>query len=162
MRDYCALERAVAPSIGIGIGFSNESRQGGEKKLRSSAQGMRASVLEGKSILIAEDEALLAYTLADDLITFGCNTIGPFTRLAAAMEAVDRQEFDAAILDVNLNGEMVYPLADELLARGVPFVFLTGYTRGTLPDRLQACPHLLKPYNPVMLERELVRLMKDR
>jgi two-component SAPR family response regulator len=78
------------------------------------------------------------------------------------LQAVRNLEFDAAIVDVNLGGQFVYPVADELVARGVPFVFLTGYAKTTLPERLQACPHLLKPYNPVILERELMRLMRAR
>ena len=160
MRNHCALERAAAPRDGIGLGFSTEGRYGGSKKSPASAVRSRASVLEGKCILIVEDEALLGYTLADELNTLGCSTKGPFTRVATALEAVRREEFDAAILDVNLNGEFVYPVADELKARGIPFVFLTGYVQSGFPERFQACPHLLKPYNPMLLERELVRAMK--
>ena len=161
MRDHSAFEQLPAPRLGLGFN-QTDGNDVPEKQGLEVASRKRSPILEGKSILIVEDEALLALTLADELTSLGCLVVGPFTSLAHALRAVKELEFDAAIMDVNLAGEFVYPVADELLARGVPFVFLTGYARASLPARLQACPHLLKPYNPVLLERELVRLMKAR
>jgi CheY-like chemotaxis protein len=161
MRNHCAFEQPAPRRDGLELGLASGSEKRGEHA-RESAARSKLAVLEGKCILIVEDEALLALTLADELSLLGCSSVGPFTTLGHAMQAVRDLEFDAAIVDVNLGGQFVYPVADELLARGVPFVFLTGYARSTLPERLQACPHLLKPYNPVLLERELSRLMRGR
>jgi CheY-like chemotaxis protein len=159
MRNHCAFEQpANRPGLGFHVASGDET--GGEP--RKAAARNRPAVLEGKRILVIEDEALLALTLAEELDDLGCSSIGPFTTLSGALQAVRNLEFDAAIVDVNLGGQFVYPVADELVARGVPFVFLTGYAKTTLPERLQACPHLLKPYNPVILERELMRLMRAR
>ena len=162
MRDYCTFEQSATPRSGVEFQAERDGDEKSDERKHALQGRNRPAVLEGKCILIVEDEALLALTLSDELNELGCATVGPFTTLGQALQAVRDLEFDAAIVDVNLGGQFVYPVADELLARGVPFVFLTGYARTTLPDRLQACPHLLKPYNPAILERELVRLMKGR
>jgi len=103
--------------------------------------------LEGARILIVEDEYLLAAMLEDDLRAAGCTIVGPFSGLAQAMEASRREAFDVALLDINLNGQMVYPLADELSSRGVPAVFLTGYGALNLPERFRLHPRVSKPYD---------------
>jgi DNA-binding response OmpR family regulator len=106
-----------------------------------------------RHILVAEDEFLVATVLEEDLRAAGYGIVGPFASLAKAVEAARSERFDLAILDVNLNGEMVYPLADELLSRGVPFLFLSGYGKAHLPERFRALPQLAKPYDP----RDLLR-----
>jgi CheY-like chemotaxis protein len=110
-------------------------------------------------ILIVEDEFLLACSLEEDLRGFGYDVVGPFSSLAAALDAARREAVDAAILDVNLNGTMVYPLADELVARGTPVMFLSGYGMAVIPDRFQAVPRLPKPSDPAVVDRELRRLL---
>ena len=158
MHNHRPPEQTASPPPGLGFHIAGEDEFG--EHPRKLGSGNRSALLEGKRILIVEDEAMLAFTLSDELDELGCKTVGPFTTLGEAMQAVRDLEFDAAIVDVNLAGQFVYPLADDLIARGVPFVFLTGYARSTLPDRLQGCPHLLKPYSLVLLERELIRAMK--
>ena len=117
----------------------------------------RVSGLDGLRVLIVEDEFLLAMSLEDDLVAAGCAPIGPFANLADAIEATRREEFDLAILDVNLNGEAIYPLAEELLSRRKPFVLLTGYGAESLPERFRRLPRLPKPYDLANLIKEMGR-----
>jgi DNA-binding response OmpR family regulator len=74
----------------------------------------------------------------------------PARRLAARREPID-----LAILDANLNGQIVYPLADDLLAQGVPVIFLTGYQKTSLPARFRVVPQISKPYDPAALIKEI-------
>lgn len=109
--------------------------------------------LDGLRVFVVEDEFLLSLSLQDDLADAGCSVIGPYATLAAAIEASRRETFDIAVLDVNLDGQPSYPVADELRRRGIPFVLLTGYGIADLPERLAGAPHVSKPYDPnVLLE----------
>jgi DNA-binding response OmpR family regulator len=102
--------------------------------------------LSGMRILVVEDEILLAMDLADFLADSGCTVAGPASSVEQGMRLVEQDAIDGAILDVNLRGEMVFPLADALAERSTPFVYATGY--GKL---LRACNHgrpvLQKPYS---------------
>jgi CheY-like chemotaxis protein len=69
--------------------------------------------------------------------------------------AARREPIDLAILDTNLNGQMVYPLADDLLALGIPVIFLTGYQKASLPVRFRVVPQVSKPYDPAALIKEI-------
>jgi DNA-binding response OmpR family regulator len=102
-------------------------------------------------VLIAEDEFLVGIQLEEDLRSAGCSIVGPFSRLATATLAARRERFDLALLDINLNGDRVYPLADELSARGVPFIFLSGYLSAALPERFRKAPRIAKPHDPAAL-----------
>ena len=110
-----------------------------------------ASFLSGKSILLVEDEFLLALQLEEFLQSHGATVHGPYRRLEDALKAAQREAFDFAILDINLSGTMVYPLADHLLARGVPFLFLTGYSQANLPAQFHGVTRLNKPCDPAQL-----------
>src|SRR6476620_10591258 len=110
-----------------------------------------ASFLRGKSILIVEDEFLLALQVEELLQSRGATIVGPYRRLEDALEAAERQNFDFALLDINLSGTMVYPLADQLLARGIPFLFLTGYSQANLPEQFHGVTRLNKPWDPESL-----------
>ena len=102
--------------------------------------------LSGMRILVVEDEPLLAMASADLLADSGCTVAGPALSLKQGMRLIEQEAVDGAILDVNLRGEMVFPLADALAERSIPFVYVTGY--GKL---LRACNHgrpvLQKPYS---------------
>ena len=89
---------------------------------------MRAA-LEGIRVLVVEDEFLVATLIEDMLVAAGCVVAGPIPRLSKALDAVGSGTFDAAVLDVNLCGDRVYPVADALSRRNVPFVFVTGTAR---------------------------------
>ncbi|MGH6865579.1 MAG: response regulator [Methyloceanibacter sp.] len=98
-------------------------------------------------ILVVEDEFLVAMVLEHDLRAVGYAIVGPFNSLTSAMEAMCVETYDLAILDINLNGEMVYPLAEELDTRGIPLIFLSGYGPAHFPERLRSLPRVSKPYD---------------
>jgi CheY-like chemotaxis protein len=131
----------------------SSTQTGGGDRGRQAA----ARFLSGKSILLVEDEFLLAIQLEELLRSLGGIVRGPFGKLDDALEAARRDDFDLAILDINLSGTMVYPLADTLRDRGVPFVFLSGYSGSNLPERFRAVTRLNKPCDPAMLIAALRR-----
>ncbi len=102
--------------------------------------------LEGLRVLVVEDEFLVATLIEDMLTSAGCVVSGLIPRLAEALDAVHRGTFDAAVLDVNLAGDRIDPVADVLSRRNVPFVFVTGYTTGALPAVHAGRPRLSKPF----------------
>ena len=114
--------------------------------------------LEGRRILVVEDEFLLALEVEAALASFGCFVAGPFAKLGKAMVAARATRLDGAVLDINLNGEMVYPLAEFLDMAGVPFVFLTGYVPTDLPERFRRFRRLQKPLHAEKL-RHIIRDM---
>jgi DNA-binding response OmpR family regulator len=131
---------------------------GAERDFGDGAPAAGASV---QRVLVVEDEFLLACSLDEDLRSFGYSVVGPFTRLARALDASRHERFDLAVLDINLNGEMVYPLAQDLMVRGIPFLFLSGYGTANLPERFRAAPRLAKPYDPKLLLREIRRILPE-
>ena len=102
--------------------------------------------LEGMRVLLVEDEYLVASLIGDILGTAGCIVTGPIPRLAEAVDAADHRVCDAAVLDVNLSGERVYPVADILSRRNIPFIFVTGYGMSALPREYADRPRLSKPF----------------
>lgn len=111
-------------------------------------------------VLVVEDEFLLACTLEEDLRSFGFAVVGPFSGVRQAEQAASTEALDLAVLDVNLRGEMVYPLAEQVMARGIPVLFLTGYGLGVLPDKFRTTPILAKPYDLSALEGAIDRLLQ--
>jgi PAS domain S-box-containing protein len=107
-------------------------------------------------ILIVEDEALVALSLADSVSQLGFSVVGPLHSLSEAEAAFAENEIDGAILDVNLNGRLVYPLAEKLDARNVPFVFITGYSADSIDERFKHIPVLHKPIEQDALRRVFV------
>ena len=101
--------------------------------------------LRGKRILVVEDEYFIAKSLARDLQQAGADVLGPVPTVADAMALIDAGSVDAAVLDVNLRGEMAYPVADALTERRVPFVLATGYSADALPVRYASLPRCDKP-----------------
>lgn len=106
-------------------------------------------------IFLAEDEFLVALVLKEELCAAGFEVVGPFSRLASALDASRRETFDLAILDINLDGEMVFPLADELIARAIPFFFLSGYAAADLPERFRTARRFSKPHDPAVVVRQV-------
>ncbi|MFO1024990.1 MAG: response regulator [Acetobacteraceae bacterium] len=101
--------------------------------------------LNGIRVLVVEDEALIAMVIEEQLAELGCEVSGA-SRLEEAMEKAKILPLDAAVLDVNLAGMLSYPVAQILHARGVPFVFATGYGVQGLPPELSGVPVLSKPF----------------
>lgn len=117
---------------------------------------MRGSLVAGLRLLVVEDEALVAMLIEDLLRDLGCTVIGPVGSVVRALDLLRREALDGALLDVNLgDGEWSYPVADALAARGVPFVFLTGYGQGDVNPRHAATGVLQKPLAPATLARVL-------
>lgn len=97
-------------------------------------------------ILVAEDEYLLADEMTQDLADAGADVIGPAASVRDAIGLLEEtREVDGAILDINLGGELVFPVADALHARNVPIVFTTGYDAETMPARYARFPRCEKP-----------------
>ena len=111
--------------------------------------------LQGRRILVVEDEVLIGMMLQDMLSDFGCEVVGPIIRLAPALEAAQQEQVDLAILDVNLAGESVFPVADALQSRKVPIIFSTGYGTSDLAGQYKEFPTLAKPYDVDDLRRVL-------
>lgn len=112
--------------------------------------------LEGRKILIVEDRYIIASEMAEHVDRLGGHVVGPSRSVAEAKRLLTGDKIDIGLLDVNLNGEMVFPLAEVMAARGVPFVFLTGYDE--LPAPWRDRPRLEKPVNSRRLEEVLVAL----
>jgi len=106
-----------------------------------------------RDVLIVEDEPLSAIVLEHEVRKAGGRVVGPAGDLAAALTLAREARFDAALLDVNLRGVMTYPVAEVLIARRIPFAFLTGYTRAMLPPALQACLLVAKPVFPACIRQ---------
>jgi CheY-like chemotaxis protein len=102
------------------------------------------SSLDGKRILVVEDEALIAAMVEDMLMELGATVVGPASSIAQALVLVNSDDFDAAVLDVNIRSEQVDPVAEILMARNVPIVFATGY--GASAHGVQYAPVIEKPY----------------
>jgi PAS domain S-box-containing protein len=150
-----------------GLRFTLSIPRGEKMKLPESAFSRRSTtekdkgavvgnVMAGNRILLVEDEALVGMMMNDMLTDLGFHVIGPFGRVADAMAAVEREEFHAAVLDVNLGGGLVYPVAELITARGVPLIFLTGYGAEGIDSRFAHVPVLQKPIEKHMLQSVLV------
>lgn len=111
--------------------------------------------LRGLRVLVVEDVFSMALVMENTLTALGCIVVGPVARLEEAQDLALAEPLDGALLDVNLNGEAVYPVVDRLRARGVPIIFVTGYSAGALPEPYRALPRVVKPFDM----RALVQLM---
>lgn len=107
---------------------------------------MTSDSLTGCRILVVEDEMLIAVLIEQILQEFGCVVVGPVARLDVALQLASQEALDAAILDVAIRGGHVQPVAEQLLARGIPFVLASGYGDWSLPESLRNQPRLTKPF----------------
>ena len=117
------------------------------------------SRLAGRRILLVEDELLIAMTVEVVLRDEGCAIVGPIARVEPALKAAREETLDAAILDVNLAGDRIDPIAQALAERKIPFVFTTGYDRSMLPAKHANRPTLAKPFLPAQLIDRLLALL---
>ncbi len=118
--------------------------------------------LIGKRVLIVEDEFLVALGLQDNLMSLGCVVVGPAGSLADAMNLAETETVDAAILDVNLRGELVFPVADVLADRGVPMIFCSGHMGiGRFPERFSDCTRVPKPYTSAIMAAALREMLES-
>lgn len=106
-------------------------------------------------VLIIEDESIVAMMIEDLIVDMGHEVVGTAGRLEQAQKLADELAIDFAIVDVNLNGQHTYPVAETLKQRGVPFVFATGYGAQGLKDEWKQSSVLQKPFQPEDLARAL-------
>jgi CheY-like chemotaxis protein len=116
----------------------------------------------GRRVLLVEDEPIVAWLLKDMLVDLGCSVVGPAADVNQALAMIDAESIDVAVLDVNLRGQMSYPIADVLVARGVPFVFSTGYDKDRLLDGYRTFPALQKPFHRSDLGDTLAKLLASK
>lgn len=121
-----------------------------------------SSPFAGRRVFVVEDEMLVAWLLEDMLVDLGCVVVGPAGNINQALAMIEADAIDAAVLDVNLNGEMSYPIADALAARGVPFFFSTAYAKDRILESYQQFPMLQKPFHRTELGAMLVKLLTPR
>ena len=110
-------------------------------------------------VLIVEDETLLRLDLEDILGDFGCMIVGGAGRIDSALELAASVDCDVAILDINLGGVRIDPVADVLRARGVPVLFTSGYGDIGLPAGHEGAPLLEKPYQEAALRRAIMDIL---
>jgi len=113
----------------------------------------------GRRVLLVEDEALVAIMMRDMLTDLGFSVVGPVGDRTTAIAAARQADIEGAVLDLNLRGETTYLVADELNARGIPFIFLTGYDRGVIDRRYAGAPLLQKPVDEQTLQRALAAFL---
>jgi DNA-binding response OmpR family regulator len=115
------------------------------------------SPLQGARVLVVEDEAMLSLSLEDMLRDLGCVVVGTAAKLDDAMTMARTSEFDVALLDVNINGKRVDPVAEAIRQRGMPVIFVTGYGKTAASGLV-----LEKPHTSADLERTLTRALASR
>jgi CheY-like chemotaxis protein len=106
-------------------------------------------------ILLVEDEAVIAIMLEDMLADLGCEVVGPVGNVDEAIRLARTERLAGAFLDVNVAGARIYPVADLLSTRLIPFVFVSGYGPGGIDPRFFGTPVLSKPILDFDLERAL-------
>ena len=110
-------------------------------------------------ILLVEDEPILAISLQDIVEALGHRVIGPAMRIAAALELLETEAFDAAILDVNMGDGDSYEVAERLRGRGIPFLFATGYGREGIAAGYDGTAVLQKPYRETQVAEALAAIL---
>jgi CheY-like chemotaxis protein len=118
-------------------------------------------LLSGLRVLVVEDEMLVLLMIEDMLADLGCESVIAAASVNRALASIDAQFFDLAMLDMNLNGDKTYSVADALAARGIPFAFLTGYSGHHMRDGYSDLPVLKKPFMYKDLDEMLARLLSS-
>lgn len=128
----------------------------------SEGLGQLLASVHGRRILVVEDEILIAGELANDIEELGGLIVGPAYSVAEAMTLSASEEIDAAILDINLGGKEVFPVSDQLVQRGIPFIFHTGTVKGPVALKLyDGVPVISKPSLTVDLLQALVSVFEN-
>ena len=104
--------------------------------------------LQGARVLVVEDEYFIADDLVRALVSCGATPVGPVGTLEQASRLLENEQVDAAILDLNLHGDMAYPLAERLSREQMPCLIISGYAGESLPDSLKGMARLEKPVSP--------------
>ena len=120
---------------------------------------MTDKLLSGRRVLVVEDEMMVLMLIEDMLADLGCESVTAAATVDQAIALIDAQVFDAAMLDLNLNGNKSHPVAAALAVRGVPFVFSTGYTAHDMREGYRDRPLLKKPFQYEELIEVFTRLL---
>jgi DNA-binding response OmpR family regulator len=123
---------------------------------------MPADELASRRILVVEDSPVLAEVVSEMLRELGCVVVGPAGTMAVALELAGNERIDAAVIDLNIRGGKVYPVARELNVRGIPFLVVSGYGDWTMPAEWRGRPRLVKPFTSEALAAELRALLASR
>ena len=115
--------------------------------------------LSGCRILVVEDDYFIADNVRNILNDVGCAVVGPFSSIEETMQKIGDQVPDAAVLDVNLSGRAIYPLAQTLLRRKIPVLFVTGYDPSSIHRKFRSVPRLAKPVDARQLQQAVARLI---
>jgi CheY-like chemotaxis protein len=122
--------------------------------------GEQKTALQNCSVLIVEDEATVAMLLEDLLLELGCHVTEIAARVDTALTLIGVKNLDMVILDVNLEGEASYPVADELERRKIPFLFATGYGAQAIPEKYRRHTILQKPFRKQEFEAALLKALR--
>ena len=122
---------------------------------------MIATQLPGGSVFLVEDEVMIRMMVADMLEELGYSIAAEAGEISEAIRLVQSTEFDFAILDVNVNGKVISPVADLIKARNRPFIFATGYGSSGLPEEHRDRPALQKPFQIETLARVIDNTLKS-
>lgn len=117
---------------------------------------MIESGLGGRRVLVVEGESRIAMRIRDTLEDLGCEVVAIASRVPDARAQARTAEFDIALLDVELDGDACLEIANDLSARGIPFVLAVGYGAAKIPPGLKHAPVLQKPFLRAELERSLL------
>ncbi|WP_404384549.1 HWE histidine kinase domain-containing protein [Caenispirillum salinarum] len=126
-----------------------EARSTADPRRVAAPSAGEAATLSGRRVLMVEDQHIVAEEMAEALCAAGCSVAGPAPTLDRALRAAEVEDLDAAVLDINLSGDLVWPVARMLRDRGIPFVFATGYSETIqIPPELADVPRIEKPVRP--------------
>ena len=150
----CGLRFAMSITVD-NLGRSREVFPRDEHTAVNLQRNGSTGAADGQRVLLVEDEIIVGMMMREFLTEIGFHVVGPFGKVSEASEAVSREQLRAAVLDVNLKGEMIYGLAEKLSGQGVPLVFVTGYAPEAIDTRFANVPVLQKPVDSAALRRVL-------
>lgn len=151
MHDHLSALTAPAALVDPGLATIGLGDEAGSDNDLPGARVARKDASTAKRILLVEDEFFIALEIERILVELGYQVSAIVPDLGGALSALAEGGFDAAVLDINLRGEEVYPVADKLQELGIPFLFATGYGDANIPPRYRDLPRLQKPFDARVL-----------
>jgi DNA-binding response OmpR family regulator len=127
--------------------------------LKPDCMELAREALSGRRVLLVEDSGFLCFALEHTLRQVGCEVVGPCCRLNDAIAEASHHDLDCAVLDINLRGELVSPLAVQLRERGIPFVLASAYSEHELPPELASERQIRKPFTDTEVLATLASVM---
>lgn len=126
---------------------------------RKNGDDVQRGDLQDRRVLVVEDSPVVAEDTEQMLAEAGCFVVGPATTMADARQLAEKEQFDAAIVDINIRGGKAFPVLRILEEREIPFILTSGYADWSMPEEWQERPRMQKPYNPLMLREKLIELL---